>query len=251
MAEHLSVETALGALRSDVDRLGGPLPDYAALVRARLAPPPPAAVASAVRAGNVVRRSVVAAGVAAAVAAASLSALAVRQPWSPQGSTETVAADRLVGAAVPLSVAVSSFPYDLNSSASAVLGEPLRVILGEGQPSPYVSMLYSEPLQPGAASRVVTPEALVQIAGDASGYFDVMQRAHPAAQRVRLGDRAALWLPEPVPLVYSDADGYRSTLAPRTSFSALVWVAGGVTYRLESDATLVEATRVASRLLAG
>lgn len=195
------------------------------------------------------RRSLVASTAAVAVAGSLLVLTTVGGGPTPWPQPDDEVAQVPTGTRVSLDAAQVAFGHDLRLASSRGRHR-VTALVPDAAPAPYVSLLYSERTARRFAPGTEQSHALVQIAGDARPYFAVMRRTYPDVQLVKLHSRRALWLPSPVPLVDADGDGQRQELAGRTDSSALVWVRGGVTYRLEADASLEELRKLAGRTVA-
>jgi hypothetical protein len=196
------------------------------------------------------RRSLLASAAAVTVAAALVWATALSggpTPW-PQPRGDEVA-QVPTGSRVSLSAAEDAFGHNLRLVSSRG-NSGVTALVPDTAPAPYVSLLYGELTERRFARASSQSHALVQIAGDARPFFAVMRSTYPDVRVVKLHSSKALWLPSPVPLIYRDGDGQRQELAGRTDSSALVWVRGGVTYRLEADASLAELRELAGRTVA-
>lgn len=60
-----------------------------------------------------------------------------------------------------------------------------------------------------------------------------------------VGDRPALWLDQPHPLIYVGADGEEYAESARLAAQTLIWQVGEVTIRLEGDLTMRRAVEIA------
>jgi hypothetical protein len=65
------------------------------------------------------------------------------------------------------------------------------------------------------------------------------------AQWTQIGGEQGIWLPGPHAVTYVDRTGVERTETARLATPTLIWVAGGVTYRLEGLSTLEEARAAA------
>jgi hypothetical protein len=217
--------------------------DQRAAVRARLARPHPAR--------RLLRRWIV------AVVAAVVGTVAVVPP--ARAAVVDTVGDllRVAGIEVrrePTPGGLPARPSPLPSVRSAALDDarraalfPVRAPVTLGTPE---QVLLADPDKAGAP-RVVTltyrggTVRLDEFDGSVSPAFF---KTAPDARWVEIGGEPGIWLPGPHAVTYVGRDGVRRTETARLAAPTLIWLAGGVTYRLEGLSTLEEAHAAALSL---
>jgi hypothetical protein len=124
---------------------------------------------------------------------------------------------------------------------------PVRAPVTLGTPE---QVLLADPDKAGAP-RVVTltyrgdTVRLDEFDGSMSPAF---LKTAPDARWVAIGGDSGIWLPGPHAVTYVGRDDVERTETARLAAPTLIWVAGGVTYRLEGLSTLQEAHAAALSL---
>lgn len=116
----------------------------------------------------------------------------------------------------------------------SVLGEPDSVTVADGR---VVSLHYT---------RTDGPVRIDQFPGDLGVMWE--KYAVGPAQRTEVGGREALWFDDPVTLVYVDERGIERTESARRTAGTLVWMDGGLTFRLDGVRPLQAAVAVAGSM---
>lgn len=185
------------------------------------------------------------------LAAAAVVVLAAVLAGTPAGRAAVVEVLRFAGVEVrrepgPAPTGHTAMPGEVRTSLAdararagfpvyvpAALGRPDAVTVSDGEPPRVVSLIY-------AAGRLRLDEF-----GGRTGPYLRKFADQPAAEMVRVGGEAALWVRGPHAVVYVDRSGQTRTESARLAGNTLIWQAGGVTLRLEGDLTRAEATRIA------
>jgi len=112
-----------------------------------------------------------------------------------------------------------------------VLGDPESVTVADGR---VVSLHYTQP---------TGPVQIDQFEGDLGAMW--AKYAKGPAQFTTVNGLDALWFSEPVTLVYIDAEGVEREESSRLTSGSLVWMDGGLTFRLDGIRPLDAAVTVA------
>jgi len=127
----------------------------------------------------------------------------------------------------------------------AALGRPDQVLASDGTPPRVVSLLYrAGPGRPPANADGVA----VRIDEFDGGLSPGFRKYAYEAEEITVGDRPALWLQGPHPVLYVGRDGQEYLESARLAGNTLILQIGSVTVRLEGGFTRDEAVAIAGSL---
>ncbi|MGH8893811.1 MAG: hypothetical protein ACRDWY_10990 [Actinomycetes bacterium] len=260
------VEAALRRLARQVDV--PPTPDYVTRVTQHLDVPtggPREATGPAAKRLRSVH-PVVATGIALVVAfAVVLSVPATREavadlfglsgvrvrPLPTAAPSPRTTIDRALdlGRLVTLDEARRRAPFTVSVPSAAGLTTPDAVYLRRGPGLESVSLVYRP--RAGFPPAIDTRVGLLlsEFAGSATPYFEKFIGPGSNAEPVTVGGQwPGLYFPQPQQVLVRDPRGVVHEHPPRLAAPTLVWVRGGVTYRLEANIDRARALEVAASL---
>jgi hypothetical protein len=258
------LEAALRRLGEQVD--APPKPEYAPLIRQKLAEtgrPPRAAVGPLGRVR--LRRALAPAIAALAVLAVVLGVPASRQavadlfgisgvrvhplPTNGPSPRTTIDASLDLGDPVTLAEAQDRVSFTVSVPSASGLGTPDAVYVRSGPGLQAVNLVYRP--RPGFPAAFDTHVGLLisEYAGSAKPYFvKYIDQDIPLSKVIVAGRWPGLYFPGAQEVYVRDPNGSIHSEQPRLSAPSLVWERGAITYRLEANISRVRALAIAASL---
>ena len=152
------------------------------------------------------------------------------------------------GSHVDLGTRVTAAEARLNTGrtppAIGALGAPDALYLGAEPRATLTAAYRPRPGLPEAFDGIAA--LLSTFRGDPFAFVQKLVASDTPVREVRVAGAPGLWIPGPHGVIVGDGGHAPTELRPRLATSTLLWLRGGVTYRLEADLPLARALRLAA-----